>query len=149
MHITPNYHQDFYAWLLENAQFMRDGTLDKIDVPHLIEELEAMAKSERRELLSRLAVLLMHLLKWQYQPDKITRSWKNTIITQRIEIAELLEDSPSLKAQMSANLQAAYNKAKIKAEDETGIDQQHFPKECPFALEQILADGFFPNSSLD
>lgn len=144
MNVSPHYDQDFYAWLIQNAQLMRDGQLHQIDIEHIAEELEAMAKSEKRELLNRLSVLLMHLLKWRYQAPKRTRSWRNTIMTQRIDIAELLEDSPSLKSHLAEKLQGAYEKARIKAEDETGIDQQSFPEQCPFTLEQILSSTFFP-----
>ena len=144
MNVSHNYDQDFYAWLIQNAQLMRNGQLHQVDIEHIAEELEAMAKSEKRELLNRLSVLLMHLLKWQYQAPKRTRSWRNTIMTQRIDIADLLEDSPSLKSQLAVKLQGAYEKAKIKAEDETGIDQQQFPERCPFTLEQVLSSTFFP-----
>jgi hypothetical protein len=144
MNISHKYDQDFYAWLIQNAQLMRNGQLHQIDIEHIAEELEAMAKSEKRELLNRLSVLLMHLLKWHYQAPKRTRSWRNTIVAQRIDIADLLEDSPSLKSQLAARLQRAYEKAKIKAENETGIDQQQFPEQCPFTLEQILSSTFLP-----
>ncbi|CAK0755867.1 conserved hypothetical protein [Gammaproteobacteria bacterium] len=144
MMISYDYERDFYAWLIQNTQLMRNGQLHQIDIEHIAEELEAMAKSEKRELLNRLAILLMHLLKWQYQTPKRTRSWHNTIMTQRIDIAELLEDSPSLKSQLTEKLQGAYEKAKIKAEDETGIDQQQFPEQCPFTIKQVLSLTFFP-----
>ncbi|MFZ1640000.1 MAG: DUF29 domain-containing protein [Candidatus Contendobacter sp.] len=147
MDISHSYDQDFYAWLIQNVQLMRNHQLHQIDVEHIAEELEAMAKSEKRELLNRLCILLMHLLKWQYQIPKRTRSWHNTIMTQRIDLMELLEDSPSLKLPLLEKLQGAYEKAKIKAEDETGIDQQQFPEQCPYTLEQILSSNFFPGES--
>ena len=108
-----------------------------------------MAKSEKRELLNRLAILLMHLLKWQYQAPKRTRSWRNTILTQRMDIADLLEDSPSLKPLVTEKIQGAYEKAKLKAEDETGIDRGRFPQECPYTLEQSLSPEFFPGDGSD
>jgi hypothetical protein len=147
MSIPQNYDQDFYAWLVQNAQLLRNSQWQQIDSEHIAEELEAMAKSEKRELLNRLSVLLMHLLKWHYQVPKRTRSWRNTITTQRIDIAELIEDSPSLKPQLELKLPLAYVKAKLAAEDETGIDQQHFPEQCPFTLEQVLSTAFFPGGS--
>jgi hypothetical protein len=140
------YDQDFHDWLTDNARFMRNHQWDQVDVEHLAEELEAMAKGEKRELLSRLSVLLMHLLKWQYQPPMRTRSWRNTIATQRIDIQELLIDSPSLKPYLNERLEAAYTKAKLKAENETGIDQQRFPLECPYTVEDLLSADFFPES---
>ncbi len=147
MTFSHSYDHDYYGWLNENVKLMRNHQLHEIDVDHIAEELEAMAKSEKRELLNRLCVLLMHLLKWQYQAPRRTRSWRNTILTQRIDIIELLEDSPSLKPHLVEKMQSAYEKAKIKAEDETGIDQQQFPEQCPYTLEQILSSYFFPGES--
>lgn len=147
MSLSHSYDHDFYGWLNENVKLIRNHQLQKIDIEHIAEELEAMAKSEKRELLNRLCVLLMHLIKWQYQVPKRTRSWRNTILTQRMDILELLEDSPSLKIQLEEKMQSAYEKAKIKAEDETGIDQQQFPEQCPYTLEQVLSSNFFPGES--
>ncbi|HSO84894.1 DUF29 domain-containing protein [Thiocapsa sp.] len=142
---TPqSYDKDFYGWLTDNVALMRRGQLDRIDVENIAEELEAMAKSEKRELLSRLAVLLMHLLKWHYQAPKGSRSWRTTILAQRMDVSELLEDSPGLRPFLIDKLQAVYEKAKLKAEDETGIDRRQFPDHCPYALEDILAADFFP-----
>jgi len=145
----PGYDRDFFGWLNTNAQLMRNRQFDQIDIEHIAEELEAMAKSEKRELLNRLAVLLMHLLKWQYQAPKRTGSWRNTIVTQRMDIADLIEDSPSLKPLVAEKIQAAYEKAKLKAEDETGIDRRNFPSQCPYTLEQSLSPEFFPGDEGD
>lgn len=141
-----HYDQDFHAWLLDSSRSMRERRWDQLDVEHLVDELEAMAKSEKRELLNRLSVLLMHLLKWQYQAPKRTRSWRNTITTQRMDLLDLLDDSPSLRPYLTEKLAAAYTKAKIKAENETGIDQQRFPCDCPYTVEQILAQDYLPES---
>ena len=103
-----------------------------------------MGKSEKRALLSRFTVLLAHLLKWQFQPAKRLRSWKNTILTQRIDIHELLEESPSLRHDLAEKLGTAYEKAKLSAEIETGIEARHFPVACPFTLGQLLDNDFFP-----
>ncbi len=89
------YQADYYGWLQENAQLIREKRFSELDVDNIIEELESMGKSEKRELSNRLTVLLMHLLKWQYQSVKRSTSWRNTIAVQRIDIRELLEDSPS------------------------------------------------------
>jgi hypothetical protein len=88
------YQADYYGWLQENAQLIREKRFSELDVDNIIEELESMGKSEKRELSNRLTVLLMHLLKWQYQSVKRLTSWRNTIAVQRIDIRELLEDSP-------------------------------------------------------
>lgn len=144
MTAAQSYDRDFFGWLNANAQLMRDRQFDQIDVEHIAEELEAMAKSEKRELMNRLAVLLMHLLKWQYHAPKRTRSWRNTILTQRMDIADLLEDSPSLKPLVAERIETAYEKAMLKAEDETGIDRRTFPSQCPYTLDQSLSPEFFP-----
>lgn len=138
------YDRDFYGWLTDNARFMRNQQWDQVDAEHLAEELEAMARSEKRELLSRLSVLLMHLMKWQYQPPMRTRSWRNTITTQRIDIQDLLIDSPSLTSYLNERLESAYTKAKLKAENGAGIEQQQFPLECPYSVEELLSADFFP-----
>jgi hypothetical protein len=138
------YEQDFHGWLMENANFMRHQQWDQLDIDHLAEELEVMAKSEKRELVNRLSFLLMHLLKWQYQIPKRIRSWRNTIATQRIDIKELLADSPSLKPYLSEKLETAYQKAKLKAENGTGIDQEHFPFACPYSVDEVLKADFLP-----
>lgn len=144
METTSEYQKDFYAWLMDNAKLLREKKFTEIDAEHIAEELEAMGKSEKRELINRLTVLLAHLLKWQFQAAKRSRSWKNTILTQRIDINELLEDSPSLRHEIMQKLEVAYEKATLNAEDETGIDKSHFPQKCPFSLEEILEKDFFP-----
>ncbi len=144
MEVTIEYEKDFYSWLMKNAALLRERTFTEIDAEHIAEELEAMGRSEKRELVSRLSVLIAHLLKWKYQAVRRSRSWKNTISTQRIDINELFEDSPSLRHDIEKKIKRAYEKAMLKAEDETGIDKEHFPAICPFSLEEILNEKFFP-----
>ncbi len=138
------YQEDYYGWLQENAQLIREKRFSEIDVENIVEELESMGKSEKRELSSRLTILLMHLLKWQYQSVKRSMRWRNTIAVQRIDIRELLEDSPSLKNEIADKIEVAYEKAKLAAEVETGIEKQNFPSQCPFSLDQILDESFLP-----
>lgn len=140
------YQKDYYGWLRENARLIREKKFSEIDAENLIEELESMGKSEKRELSSRLTILLLHLLKWQYQTVKRSTSWRNTIAVQRIDIRELLEDSPSLRSEISDKIAVAYEKAKLAAEVETGIEKGNFPVECPFSLEQILDETFLPEA---
>lgn len=144
MALAMTYEQDFYSWLMGNAQLLRERKFSDLDIEHIIEELESMGKREKRALVSRLTVLLAHLLKWQFQPAKRSRSWKNTILVQRLDIQELLEDSPSLKHILAEKLDVAYTKAILFAEDETGIESRHFPATCPFSFEQIMTRDFFP-----
>jgi len=139
------YQEDYYGWLQENAQLIREKRFSELDVDNIVEELESMGKSEKRELSNRLTVLLTHLLKWQYQTVKRSTSRRNTVAVQRIDIRELLEDSPSLRNEISDKIETAYEKAKLAAEVETGIEKQNFPATCPFSPEQILDENFLPD----
>jgi hypothetical protein len=144
---TPIYETDFYAWALHNAQLLRAGQLQQLDVAHVAEELELMGASERRELLNRLQVLLVHLLKYQFQPERRGRSWLLTINHQRTAIERLLEQSPSLNTYFYHEaLAKVYHKAVRETVIETGLEAHIFPVLCPYALEQILADDWLPES---
>jgi hypothetical protein len=146
MNAAVEYDQDFYQWLMKNAKLLRQGNFSEADTEHIAEELEAMGKKEQRELVSRLTVLLAHLLKWTFQPARRTRSWKNTITAQRIEIMDLLEDSPSLQHELEKKTAKAYMRSRLMAENETGIDKSRFPAECPFSVEEILGQDFYPET---
>ncbi|MDZ8034477.1 DUF29 domain-containing protein [Nostoc sp. DedSLP04] len=135
------YEQDFYLWTQTIAQQLKENNFNEIDIPNLIEEIESMGRSEKRELKNRLIVLLMHLLKWQYQPEKRSESWRSTISEQRICIETLLEDSPSLQPLLAEVFEDCYQKACLKASDETGIKLNFFPKESPFTLEETLKNN--------
>jgi hypothetical protein len=143
--IAETYEQDFYAWAIHNAELLRQGRLSEIDVEHIAEELECMGRSEKRELMSRLGVLLAHLLKWVYQPYRRSRSWRATIKAQREDLKALLEESPSLKPELEQKLNEAYRRAKIEAEKQTGINEDRFPEACPFSLEETLDNDFWPD----
>jgi len=141
------YEQDFYGWTLEQAELLQGQEFDKIDREHLIEELRGMGARERRELVSRLRVLLMHLLKWQYQPQYIGRkSWERTIKTQRKEIGFHLEDNPGLRPELEKAVARAYDLALDDAEGETGLPRRLFPTECPWTFEQIGQVDFWPEA---
>ena len=139
----PTYDRDFYAWTQEQARLLREGRLSELDLDNLAEEIESMGKQQRREMRNRLALLLMHLLKWQYQVSHRTPSWRFTIREQRDEILQLLKDSPSLKAVMEDLFTDAYGKGRRDAADETGLSLKAFPAEPPFALADAL-DPLFP-----
>ncbi len=141
---TKGYEKDFYIWLMANAELLRQRRLTEIDLDNIAEELESMAKRDKRELLNRLKVLLMHLLKWQFQADKRTISWKSTINEQREQVYLVLVDSPSLKYQLTERLQDAYRLALRAAINETGLPKNVFPINCPYSLEETLDDEFYP-----
>lgn len=134
------YERDFYAWAEEQAALLRAGQTASLDLAHLAEEVEGMSVSQRRELMARLVVLLTHLLKWRLEPELQSRSWRATILTQRQEFEDLLEQSPSLRRLIDGMLPRAYAKAVARAEQETGIEAGKMPARCPFSREQILGD---------
>jgi hypothetical protein len=116
-----------------------------LDVSNLIEEIETMGRSEKRELENRLTVLLVHLLKWHHQLIRRCRSWQLTIQEQRLEVLDVLNDNPSLKPQLHALLTNSYRKAKIKTSKETGLDTDYFSLTCPWEIAQLLDETYYPN----
>ena len=132
------YDKDFHAWLFQTADLLRQGRLAEIDAAHVAEELEDMGKRERRALESHVRNVTLHLLKWRYQSDKRTPSWRKSIRNGRLEIQALLKDSPSLTSQPAQMLANAYPAARADAVDETGLSEEAFPAQCPFTVEQVL-----------
>jgi hypothetical protein len=138
------YDKDFFAWTEEQARLLRAGEFSQLDIENIAEEMEDMGRSIRRELRNRLAVLTMHLLKWRYQPMHRSPSWSATIREQRRQIAELLDESPSLKRLPGQELAKIYCSAVAKAAGDTGLADASFPVECPFTPDQIMAEDFLP-----
>lgn len=146
MHTTDLYETDFYAWTQEQVSLLKTQQWNELDTVNLIEEIEALGRQERQELRNRLGVLLGHLLKWQFQPNKHSNSWLGTIREQRIQIKLLLEDSPSLKPYLEQVLLDAYQLGLALAIRETDLDEQAFPEVCPYTLEQALNSEFLPSN---
>lgn len=138
------YEVDFYAWTQEQVSLLRHRQWSQIDLAHLIEEIESLGKQQRQELRNRLSILIGHLLKWQYQPQRRSRSWLATLHIQRLDTVELLEDNPSLKPDLEAALNKAYVKGIALAVKETDLPSQTFPAECPYSLAEILDQRFHP-----
>ncbi|OYQ35550.1 hypothetical protein CHU95_07430 [Niveispirillum lacus] len=132
------YEKDFYAWTQKQAALLRAGKLSEIDIAHLAEEIDSIGRSEKRELISRLTLLLLHLLKWDYQPERRGACWEGTIAVQRDNIADLLTDNPSLRAGLDLALGVAYRKAVLMAVAETGLARGRFPEVCPWGLREVL-----------
>ncbi len=142
---TPvHYEEDLVAWMDETAQLLRERRFDEIDIENLADEVQSLAGRDRREVLSRLRVLLIHLLKWKHQPDKRPRSWQSTMARQRDELDLLFEDSPSLKRRLAATVARVYRDAVDLAAIETGLPANTFPPKCPFTREQILDRTYRP-----
>lgn len=138
------YDTDFYTWTQNQAALLRQGRFNETDIEHLIEELESMSASERRELEHRLAVLLMHLLKWKYQPNYRGTSWYLTIKNQRFQSKRHLQKNPGLKHNIDDSFEAAYYTARLTAAKETKLNEKAFPASCPWSLEQVFDDDFWP-----
>lgn len=138
------YEADFYAWTQEQAELLKLQQWNQLDLPNLIEEIESLGKQQRAELRNRLSILIGHLLKWEYQVSKRSRSWFNTIRVQRIDVLQLLKENPSLKPYLEEALQIAYIKGMALAAGETNLALKTFPENCPYSLEEILSDRFYP-----
>jgi Domain of unknown function DUF29 len=138
------YDEDFFAWTMEQARRLRAGEFATLDVENIAEELESMGRRDRREIDSRLVVLLAHLLKWQVQVGFRSRSWSATIREQRDRLEDLLRESPSLQSLVASVRPALYARSRRAAADETGLAETAFPAACPFTAEQILTGDFLP-----
>jgi predicted DNA-binding ribbon-helix-helix protein len=138
------YDRDYYQWLTETAYLLSEGRLSEMDVPNLLDEIEAIGKSQKRAISSYLRVLLLHLLKWQYQPQKRSGSWRSSIRNARLALAERLAESPSLKPYPETVLSPCYRAARANAADETGLPLATFPETPPFDLQDILSEEFLP-----
>ncbi len=141
----PLYETDFYAWTWEQVKLLKEGKLNQIDIVNLIEEIESLGKQERQELRKRLGILIGHLLKWEYQSNQRSNSWKATIREQRRRIKEHLEENPSLKSYLSEAIVYAYQDGVDLAIQETNLPDQTFPTGNPYSLSQILDPNFLVN----
>jgi hypothetical protein len=140
----PAHDEDFFLWTQRQATLIRAGQLESMDREHVAEEIESLGISDRRQLRNRLEVLMMHLLKWQFQPMHRSRSWRSTIRTQRRRIERVLEESPSLRREVAELSREEYPAAREAASAETGFALGTFPKSLPYAPEQILDNDFYP-----
>lgn len=146
------YEKDFYAWIYHNIDLVRSKKWDEIDTELLIEELESMAKRDRHELVNHLVILIAHLLKWQFQFKQLSemwdtfdgKSWQRSIAEQRDQIEGQLKMSPSLKPYFDDAIQEAYPRAVKLAAKETKLPTKTFPTTCPYSIEQLLDDDFYP-----
>ena len=149
--IRPNlktlYDDDFLAWTEEVHRLLRSKQWDELDLEHLLEEVESLGKSQQRSLQSALRLILAHLLKWQYQSGRRSRSWQITITRERLNIEEALEESPSLRRFLGDSdwLETIYQRARREAIVETGLADEVFPIDCPFTVVEIVDLEFFPN----
>lgn len=143
-HIKTDYDTDFLVWLQNQAALLRAKQFDRLDLEHLIEELESMGSKERHEFKNRIVQLMMHLLKWKIQPDHISGSWLRSIREQRYSIADLMEEMPSLKPLLDSYATRNYARAVALAADETHLPKSAFPTAMPFTTEQLLDPDYLP-----
>ena len=143
-HELATYDSDFHLWSQTQAAAIRDGRLAEIDLENVAEEIESLGRSDKRAIKSRLEVLLLHLLKWQAQPEKRKKGWENSIEEARQSIIDLIGDSPSLKGYPALVLPQSYARARKKAARETGLAAEHFPTDCALPLSDILDEEFLP-----
>jgi len=138
------YTTDFYAWTQRQAQLLRHEAFEEIDWQNLAEEIESLGRSEKRELSNRLRVLILHLLKWQWQPEYRSRSWRSSIHVQRRDLGRLLKDNPSLRPTIGDVVKDVYSEAAEEAVEEMGLLRSPFPSACPYLVEQIFDSEFWP-----
>lgn len=138
------YEVDYFAWTQSQLEALRMQRVDDLDMQNLAEEIGDLGISVKREIKSRLLVLLVHLLKWKYQPNNQSNSWKGSISEQRNEISSELRASPSLKSYPASVLAKQYAVARLNASGETGLELNRFPELCPFSIGETLDPTFFP-----
>jgi hypothetical protein len=143
---NTSYTTDVAAWSVEQAQLIRSGQFDKLDLEHIAEEIEDVGKSEQRELASRLAVLFAHLLKWEFQADFRSSSWSATIREQKRQVTFHLDDVPSLRTKFDDArwMGMVWGRAKTLASKETGIGFDKFPENCLWAIADVLDAAWLP-----
>ncbi|MDI9636200.1 DUF29 domain-containing protein [Geitlerinema splendidum] len=140
------YNTDFYAWTMEQAEHLKTGQWQHLDIENLVEEIESLGKREKQELRNRLRILIGHLLKWQYQPEKQSNSWQATIREQRRRIIQHLEENPSLQSYLPEAFQLGFEDGVDLAVQETNLPEEIFPTNCPYTLDQTLDAEFLPNT---
>lgn len=143
--MIDSYGKDLSAWARHTAQLLRQRRFDDLDLEHLIEEVENLSKSERRAIASQLTRLLLHLLKWQYQPARRSDGWLDSIGDARLQIELTIEDSPSLKDWPQEKLATCYQMARRHAARQTGLPLSVFPDQCPYSIQQALNANWLPN----
>ena len=144
--METTYTTDFNKWVQQTAQLLRSRRWQDLDLQHLIEEVEDLGKSERRGVASQLTRLLLHLLKWEYQPQRRSDSWLDSITDARTQIDLAIEDSPSLRSYAEEQLKQSYQRARRQAAKQTEMPLEVFPEECPYAKDLVLDEDCLPEA---
>lgn len=143
-HSQSLYETDYLQWIEMNLEKLQSQDYENVDWENLIEEIADMGRSERKSLKSNFIVILVHLLKWQFQPEKRSGSWEGSIIEYRRRVLESLSDSPSLKPYLESAFAECYTQAVKQAKAETGLAVETFPVMCPYQLSDVIDDDFLP-----
>lgn len=138
------YQTDFDVWTGQTAQLLREGRWAEIDTEHLIEEIEDLGKRDRWAVVSQLIRLLLHLLRWEYQPERRSDSWLDSMTDARVQIELAFEDSPSLRSYLAEQVESSYQRACCQATKQTGLETTAFEQAYPYALAQVLSEGWLP-----
>lgn len=144
--METTYTTDFNKWVEQTAQLLRSRRWQDLDIQHLIEEVEDLGKSERLRMASQLRSLLLHLLKWQYQPQRRSDSWLDSITDARTQSALAIEDSPSLRSYPEEQLKPSYQRARRQAAKQTEMPLEVFPEDCPYAQDLVLDEDWLPEA---
>ena len=135
---------DFVLWSAEQAALLRAGKFERVDLENVAEELESLGRGDKYQIDHRMEVLLAHLLKWQFQPQERSNSWRATLFEQRTRVRRLIEESPSLRGRPGEMLSGSYVIGRNEAITETKLPETAFPEICPYTIEQILDPAFLP-----
>ena len=136
------YDSDFYSWSQEQGRLVREGRWSEVDRENVAEEIESLGREQFNKLESALRVLMMHMLKWDHQPERRSRNWALTIQAQRLELDDVLSDNPGLRPRLTEAITRGYRKGRIEAAKETGLDLKAFPASCPYSFEDITSRPF-------
>jgi hypothetical protein len=132
------YDRDAYAWAFEQAAFLRQGRFDRLDIENIAEELETLGRTEFAKLRSSYRIIILHLLRWDHQPERRSRSWALSIAEQREQISAVLEDNPGLKSRQDEAARRAYRQGRLGAAKETDLPLDVFPAECPYSWDDLM-----------
>ena len=136
------YDRDFYSWLMEQARHVRAGRWTALDCENLAEEIESLGRDQFNKLDSALRVLMLHMLKWDHQPDRRSRSWWASINEQRLRLDNVLADNPGLRPRIDEAVARAYPRARFRAIKETDLEPKRFPETCPYSWNDIVSRDF-------
>jgi Domain of unknown function DUF29 len=143
------YQDDYHAWALQQSALVKAGRFADLDGKNLAARLKGLAMSEEREIEKRLTVLLQHLLKWEFQPDGRTKSWRASILEQRNRINRVIRKSPSLRRHPDTVIDEEYRVVRLRAAGDTGLPLSRFPSACPYSVADVLDEQFWPGARAD